>query len=66
MTTDELKAQRDAALQAALSWDEKVKHSRYGCLSDQERSTELWRKVKNLDWQIAQQQDINPTTGDHQ
>lgn len=63
---EELKAQRDAALQAAQRWDEKTKHSRYGCISDQEHSTELWRKVKNLDWQILEFTRNNPTTGAHQ
>lgn len=63
MTHEELTQQRDAALAAALSWDERVKHSRYTCISDQEYSTELWRKVKNLDWQLSELARNNTTTG---
>ena len=66
MTQDDLIKQREEALAAAKRWDEHTKHSRYGCISDQERSTELWRKVKNLDWQLAELARINTTTGAHQ
>ena len=63
MNEEQLKQERDAALAAAQRWDEKTKHSRYGCISDQEHSTELWRKVKNLDWQLAELARNNTTTG---
>lgn len=66
MTIEDLKAQREAALAAARSWDEQTKWSRRSCISDQEHSTELWRKVKNLDWQILEFTNNNPTTGAHQ
>jgi len=66
MTIEELKQQREEAKVAALRWDEKVKHSRYGCISDQERSTELWRKYQSLTWQLAELERNNPTTGAHQ
>ena len=63
MTIEELKQQREEAKLAALRWDEKVKYSRYGCISDQERSTELWRKYQSLTWQLAELARINTTTG---
>lgn len=66
MTPEDLIRQRNEALAAAKSWDEKVKHSRHSCISDQERSTELWRKVKSLDWQLSELARNNPTTGAHQ
>lgn len=52
MTLEQLKEQREEARKAAVRWDEGIKHSRYGCISDQERSTELWRKVRAIDFQI--------------
>lgn len=66
MNIDDLKAQRDEALAAAERWDESTKHSRFSCISDQERSTELWRKVKNIDWQLVELTHNNHTTGAHQ
>lgn len=66
MTIEELKQQREEAKLAALRWDEKVKYSRYGCISDQERSTELWRKYQSLTWQLAELERNKPTTGAHQ
>lgn len=66
MTIEELKAHREEALAAAKRWDEYIKQSRSKCISDQERSTELWRKVKNFDWQLAELQRDNTTTGAHQ
>lgn len=63
MTIEELTRQRNDALAAARSWDERVKHSRYGCISDQEHSTELWRKVHNIEWQLAELARNHTTTG---
>lgn len=62
-TIEELKQQREEAKLAALRWDEKVKYSRYGCISDQEHSTELWRKVHNIEWQLAELARNHTTTG---
>lgn len=66
MTLEQLTQQRDAAVAAAKRWDEKTKHSRYGCISDQEHSTELWRKVQKFDWQLAELARNTTTTGAHQ
>lgn len=66
MTLEDLIRQRDQALAAAKRWDEEIKYSRSSCISDQERSTELWRKVKSIDWQLAELARNNPTTGDEQ
>ena len=66
MTIEELRQQREEAKLAALRWDEKVKYSRHGCISDQERSTELWRKYQSLTWQFAELERNNHTTGAHQ
>lgn len=63
MNEKQLKQEHEAAIKAAQSWDERTKWSRRSCISDQEHSTELWRKVKNIDWQLAELARNNPTTG---
>ena len=63
---DQLQQKRDEAHAAAVRWDDKTKHSRYGCISDQEHSTELWRKVQKFDWQVAELARNTTTTGAHQ
>ncbi len=53
-TLEQLKQQREEARARAVRYDQSIKHSRYGCISDQERSTDLWRAVQALDFQIQQ------------